>query len=204
MKKLLFILNVLVFLPLNAMEGIALKVLEKGMSLSHVDKVISHAGAINLYRNNKDFFIEKNSNLYVIKRCWLDKKLREVPADKIAKFLAASYIVVNQLNDGQFTINSNVRGLGGGPQLAIAVNIGTRIVGYTSLIITVVGGIIVGASVAAPGVVPVATGVAVTASTTVGLAAAATEAMGVMTGGLAAIEATADQLSLIALALPTP
>ncbi len=149
-------------------------------------RAVSAKNALNLYTNNKDFYVEDENAAYRVEKHNIEPMLKEIAKRKAVKeFVDAGYIRVNKNSEGKYELAAKVRGKGGGPWLSAAVFLGVQVAGYTGLM---TGAIV--ANTLAPG--------AGTAATTIALGT------GGVAGATAAIQSTALTWSAWAFALPTP
>lgn len=72
-------------------------------------------GKIELSHDENKFYVLQNGKHNAVKPYWVDKSLQNIPTEKLKAFLKKGYISINQMNDGEFSLKANVRGLGGGP-----------------------------------------------------------------------------------------
>ncbi len=77
-------------------------------------------GLVSLTHDDSGFYVMHNGVKRSVKSHNVDKDLRNRPSNKIEKFLEHGYISVNKMSDGDFTLNSKIRGNGGGYFGAVA------------------------------------------------------------------------------------
>lgn len=125
-------------------------------------------GITALTHNNLGFNAIRDGKKHTIQNAFVDKTIRNVPSDKLIKFLEKGYLSVNKMSDGQYTLKANVKGLGGGAYLAWLFYGGTKSLCYGTVIAAGTGVIAtgVGAGVAAAGLGGTAVGTTLTAATT--------------------------------------
>ena len=70
------------------------------------------------------FIMDANGTPHHVQRAFVDKTLRDIPADKLEKAMQYIDIHVVPMNDGEYALHANVRGLGGGP---IGASVGATI-----------------------------------------------------------------------------
>lgn len=87
--------------------------------------VPTRLGKISVIHNEEGFYIQKNNIRHEVKNYWLDPSLRDASSERLGAFLKHGYLSVNQLDDEEFTIKAQARGLGGGPVLGILAGLGT-------------------------------------------------------------------------------
>ena len=161
-------------------EGLLLAFASSNAGLLEIKKSSVFAperlGTIELSRETDGFHVLQNNKKHKVENYWLDKPLRKMDDEKLKTFLTQGYISVNKLDNGEFTLRSNVRGLGGGPVASVITYWGIKGSYY--------GGLIAGAWLGGP----------------FGAAAAATQ----LATTAAAVEAAALAAAAAALASPTP
>lgn len=65
------------------------------------------------------FHVKQNREIYDVNRFDVDPLLRNANKKTLKKFQKFGYIGVKQFDNGKFSLNAHVRGLGGGPILAV-------------------------------------------------------------------------------------
>ena len=179
----------------------------------------SRLGKTKLYYDKGTFKILQKENLHTIKSYDLDPLLRNISDKKLEVLLQHGYIDVSQFDNGDFSLRTKIRGLGGGPATAAAlywitktVCYGTALAGAGTAVVTtggtiaVAGSALVGIGLGASAGAGAVAGVI--ASTGLGTEAAlATTAvvsgMGVA-GAVAAIEGAATTAAALGFWLPLP
>lgn len=80
-------------------------------------------GEVNLYHFNNGFVVEVSGKKTLVERFSMDLMLQNVCHSKemMNKSIEGSYIRVNRAGNGEFYLTHHVRGLGGGPGLAVGV-----------------------------------------------------------------------------------
>jgi hypothetical protein len=79
---------------------------------------------LSLIHENNNFRIESDEGSFPIQRCYMDKELRGISSDKLAKYVAAgARLQVSKLdgNDHEYTLKLNGKLNGGGPITANAL-----------------------------------------------------------------------------------
>jgi hypothetical protein len=71
-------------------------------------------GSVELYHNNEGFHVVHKNEYRQIKPHFMDKELRKINKHQLAGLLAHGYLSLNQMSDNEFSLEANVRGLGGG------------------------------------------------------------------------------------------
>ncbi len=136
-------------------------------------------GQLAVLHKDKDFFVEDEQGAHKVQRCFVDKNLRGVSKENLAKFLALGYVSVNRCGEKDFSVKAHHRLNGGGP-----------ITGAVLYWITKVG--CYGTAAGAAGTVIIATG---------GAAGAISGAGAAVTGGAIAAGAGTGGASIAAGAL---
>lgn len=79
-------------------------------------------GNLQFYFNNEtnEFAIVRDGKGQVIPSYRIDKQIRGINAEQLEQFLQVGYISVNENDRHEFSLQSHVRGLGGGPGGATA------------------------------------------------------------------------------------
>jgi hypothetical protein len=70
---------------------------------------------IDLYRSGKSFYVGQGDNVSEIPARNMDKQLREIDMATLKAMMQHCYIKVSPLSDGEYRIEAQARGLGGGP-----------------------------------------------------------------------------------------
>lgn len=105
---------------------------------------------LGLYFDKKGYHVQTESDVIDIPTYNIEPMLREVSKYQLEKFLEAGYVTLIQVDDNEFVIKGNVRGLGGGPITGAVLSWVTRAVGYGAPI--AVGGAAV-VAIGGPGLV---------------------------------------------------
>lgn len=116
MKRIL--LSLLCVAPLQAMNNMQLQRLSDGDAYKLDDSCVraSHKlGTIALYHGEKGFHVSRDGEVHAVKNHWVDPELRNTTKERLALLKNVGYIDVVQMDDGEFRLQSKVRGLGGGP-----------------------------------------------------------------------------------------
>lgn len=183
----------------------------------------SDYGQVDLYYNGKNFSLYCDGEKQTIHNYDVDPLLRKLDEKKIMQFLKAGSIKISKYDNGEFSIKSLIKGLGGGPVTAAAaywltktVCYGVAIGGATTAITTVAPMAAGAGPVLAMGL-NLATGGASLATTTIGAGIGASTTLGgpaamattgVLSGGIveavAAVEGASNAAFLIGLWLPLP
>jgi hypothetical protein len=140
-----------------------------------------------LVHENNDFRVENEEGSFSIQRCYMDKELRGISADRLAKFAAAGgYLQVSELkgNNHEYTLKLKGRLNGGGPVLGNILYWGVKALGYG------VPATVATASVAAVAAPLVAAGGAAGAVAGGASATAGLVIQGAATAGAASVAAT--------------
>ena len=109
---------------------------------------------VKLYHGTKGFIIQHDDKQHVIERCLMDPIARSITKEGLKPFLKMGYFVVNQTNDGTFTLKAHHRLTGGGPIFggfmywltkslcygSLAAVAGTAVVGTGGAIVAAVAG----------------------------------------------------------------
>ena len=99
-------------------------------------------GTIELSRETDGFHVLQNNKKHKVENYWLDKPLRKMDDKQLKTFLTQGYISVNKLDNGEFTLRSNVRGLGGGPLTGMVAAWCVRAIMYTPAVVAGAGAIV--------------------------------------------------------------
>jgi hypothetical protein len=90
-----------------------------------------HLGKLSIFHDdNKGFHVLKDGKKHDVKNYNLDKALQKVKSEKLKKFQKIGFFSINQLENGEFTVKTHVRGKGGGPVLAGFCYWMTKALGY--------------------------------------------------------------------------
>lgn len=128
-------------------------------------------GELSLLYDNESFAVIKNKEVYKVDKCWVDKSLQNVSAQKVKTFLKHGYICVNQLDSGEFVLRTKVRGIGGGPVCAYWVYMTTKAICYGTATAAVTTALVATGGTAAGAI---ATSLGASAATTATVTAATT------------------------------
>lgn len=106
--------------------------------LTKVNNVISRAGDAAVYHDDEaNFFVQKGNNIYSLQKAFIGKELREIPKSTLATYLDQSYMTLNEFTDGNFSLQSSGRLVGGGAGGALVGGIigkaGVHAVGHSLL-----------------------------------------------------------------------
>lgn len=93
----------------------------------------TNLAALRLIHENKSFRVMDAGKSQEVPACWVDKEVRSVSTERLAKMLGHGYLSVNQMSNGEFSVKANVRGEGGGLVLGMAAKWGVRVVGHGGL-----------------------------------------------------------------------
>lgn len=75
----------------------------------------SEVGKVKLFHNNKEGFrLYKDGVKHIVPKHSLTPELRSITSAKLAAYQKHAYLKVNKQSDGEYSISSHVRGLGGG------------------------------------------------------------------------------------------
>lgn len=144
--------------------------------------------------------VSDDDGLHEIENCWLDSDLRKLIKNKQAlnRFQDVGYIEIKKHDKGQYALKSHVRGLGGGPILAVIFAGATQALCYGTAIAaatTVTAGVV--AATGGTAIAPIATVAGATLTGTMGGGAASGAAAGILLagGGQAAVGLTGAALA---------
>ncbi|MGC2310257.1 MAG: hypothetical protein WA432_01390 [Candidatus Babeliaceae bacterium] len=113
--------NLLVLFPL-----LCIPVFVHGM-MRISDGTVLKKKDISLFYDAESFYVEKDSALKKIENYRVDPKLRKISPQNLYVLLENGYLSLKELSDGNYALNGNVRGIGGGPVTAIIAMWGTRL-----------------------------------------------------------------------------
>ena len=133
-------------------------------------------GKVSLLHDEDGFYVLQNNKPHKVKNDWVDPILRTATNKRLESFQKSGYISVNQLDNGEFSLKANVRGLGGGPVTASMLYWVTKAIGY--------GVPVALGTTAAVAALPVSAGVGVASGATAGAGAAIKVAGGVVIKGM--------------------
>lgn len=192
MKKLFIFLLVPLYLSSMNQEFKNKLMVLKASSVMKPNRLKS----LDILNDEDGFKIIQNSSAYSVKNHQIDKLLLTVHKKKcLEEFLNNGYISVDQLSDGEFSLKSHVRGLGGtGPITAGVVGFLVRFGCYTAYLVGASTPVVVGTAIGGPGG-------ATAGGAAVGLVLAQA---GGAAGVIASTEALAMKATLGTLLLPIP
>lgn len=98
-------------------------------------------GSLELYYNNKGFSVYQDDKKHDIKKYHTDKMLRNINKKQLKGFLKGGYLSLNQMDDGEFSLQAKGRVNGGGPVLGFVAYWITKCLCYGTI------GAAVGASI---------------------------------------------------------
>ncbi|MDP3889287.1 MAG: hypothetical protein Q8Q25_01950 [bacterium] len=196
-----------------------------GANAMHVDEnavfIPGKLGKLALIHHGKrGFSVESASGSKQIQPCFVDKELRGIPSDRLAKLLAiGGYLSVNKMNNSEdYSVRLQGRVNGGGPLLASAFYWGTKALCYgtffggAAAVIPATGGLAAAIPSMALAGLSTSTGAGIVATgiATVGLAPSAALASGTVlaasagtvTTVVAGVETAATVASAIGMAIP--
>ena len=93
----------------------------------------SKLAALRLIHENKSFRVMDNDGTQEVPACWVDKEVRSVSSERLARMLGHGYLSVNKMSNGEFSVKASVRGEGGGPILGQIGLWGVRALGHGGL-----------------------------------------------------------------------
>ena len=78
-------------------------------------------GKIKLYHDEQGFHVRHNDTMHYVQPCFTDSIVRNVTSQQIKDFQKAAkgYLYINQMSDGQFSLEVKERLRGGGPNLGV-------------------------------------------------------------------------------------
>ena len=181
---------------------------------------VSASNAMQLTHKGNDFFVENENETSLIQRAFIDKELRGISEERLAKLAAAgAYLKLNKMEDSDdYTLRLGGRLNGGGPVTANALYWITKSLcwGGVGAAATAGAATVAAATVASGGTAGIAVGAALNAGATVAIAgtgagtlaagataaaigtsAAATSAAGLATGAIATAGGTTGLVAFI-------
>lgn len=202
---------------LDAMGEKSLSLPATGKSIKIKDSSIftSHdLGKVDLYHNDEGFHVLQDNELYTVKRYSMDPLLRNIKHKQLKKFQKVGYINVKKIDNDEFALEANVRGLGGGPVFGSMVYWGVKAlfyggaVGAAGVAVGASGGealVVAGAAegLAAAGALGAGSGLVATAVTvvpTLGTIAAGGTTVGVIASSTVGVGAVVTFIEGVALA----
>ena len=166
-----------------------------GLELQESSVFVPHdLGSVSLFHDAKGFHAVKNGSVYDVQTCFTDKQVRNISSKQLRGFLKQGYIAINQMSDGEFSLQAHSRLVGGGPVTASILYWATKSLCYGTAVAAASTAVVVTGGAAAAGAL---TTVGVTVATGgAGLGAAAVSgAIATVAGGTAlAVEATAGTI----------
>lgn len=195
-----------------------------GLELQESSVFVPHnLGSVSLLHDAEGFHAIKNGRAYDVQKCFTDKQLRNVSSEQLREFLKQGYIAVNQMSDGEFSLQAHGRLVGGGPVTASILYWATKSLCYgtavaaastavvatggaaagaltTAGVAVATGGAGVGAAAVSGAIAATAGGTALAVEATTGTIVAA----GGLAGAVAAVETASMGAFAFGLALPLP
>ena len=137
---------------------------------------------VRLLTNHRNMFVEDENAAYRIENHNMNPLMRDtLKHNVVAKLKEHGYFRVTKLDNGEYAIQANAKGLGGGILTAGAVYLGVKVVSYTALMTGVIT-----VNAALPGAGTTATALAMGAGGTAGYVAG-TEALALKLACVAAV-----------------
>ena len=97
---------------------------------------------LRLLHSNNSFAVLDHGKVEAVNPCWVDKEVRSVSTERLAKMLGHGYLSVNKMSNGEFSVKANVRGEGGLLITATVFYWGAKVVCYGPIIAgTVLSGV---------------------------------------------------------------
>lgn len=196
-----------------------------GLELQASSVFVPHnLGRVSLLHDAEGFHAIKNGRAYDVQKCFTDKQLRNVSSEQLREFLKQGYIAINQMSDGEFSLQAHGRLVGGGLVTASVLYWLTKSLCYgtavaaastavvatggavaagaltTAGVAVATGGAGIGAAAVSGAIATVAGGTAVAVEATAGTIVAA----GGLAGAVAAVETASMGAFAFGLALPLP
>jgi hypothetical protein len=80
-------------------------------------------------------FVDETGSAHLVQRAFVDKILREVPAEKI--HIAMKHVAIRavQMDNGEYALHAHVRGLGGGPTTGLCAYWGTKVTCWGGIVV---------------------------------------------------------------------
>ncbi|GEM_PF-2032979 len=116
---------------------------------------------IQLFHNEDGFYVVQSNETYFVEKCWVDSSLQDISSDDLKDFLVTGYISVNQMDNGEFSLQVKNLIKGGGFIAGSIAYWGTKALCYGAALAgagSVVAGTGGAAGVALAGGTAVATG----------------------------------------------
>ncbi len=88
---------------------------------------------LRLLHSNNSFAVLNHGKVEAVNPAWVDKDVRSVSTERLAKMLGHGYLSVNKMSNGEFSVKASVRGEGGGPILGQVGFWGVRVLGHGGL-----------------------------------------------------------------------
>lgn len=85
---------------------------------------------LGLYLDSKGYHVQKDEDVIDIPTYNIEPMLRSASKYQLKKFLEAGYVTLIQIDENEYVLKGNVRGLGGGPITGAVLSWVTRAVGY--------------------------------------------------------------------------
>lgn len=85
---------------------------------------------LGLFLDKKGYHVQKDEDVIDIPTYNIEPMLRSVSQYQLEKFLEAGYVTLIQVDENEYVIKGNVRGLGGGPVTGAVLSWVTRALGY--------------------------------------------------------------------------
>ncbi len=82
-------------------------------------------------KQQREWAVLKDNQIKAIQRCFVDKILRDVPAEKAEQVLQHIAVRATQMDNGEYALHGHVRGLGGGVAAAWICYWGAKILFYS-------------------------------------------------------------------------
>lgn len=144
---------------------------------------------ISLIHQNNNFSVQTDEGIFPIQRCYMDKELRGISEERLAKFAAAgAYLKLNKMEDSNdYTLRLCGRLNGGGVVLANVFYWGVKSLGYgvpATIAVASVGAAAAplltagGAASAAGGTIVATSGAAISATAAAGISSGAAATAG--------------------------
>ncbi len=91
----------------------------------HVDSksvfVPNRLGLVELYHSKKGFSVQQYNEKQLIQKHLVDKLVRNMTKEELKSFLKIGYFALNQMDNGEYTLQANARINGSGPMLGTAM-----------------------------------------------------------------------------------
>lgn len=99
-------------------------------------------GNIDLFHSEKGFYVIKEDKSHEVKKYFTDPLIRNMSKKQLRTFLDNGYLSVNEMNDGEYSLQAKGRIKGGGPILGTAAYWTTKVICYGVMVagvITMIG-----------------------------------------------------------------